>query len=176
MRTLAVCAFPRTLIVHLKRFIFHGSSSSKVDAPVSFPHQLDPWVVGSTTGEEEEGGPLQLVAFVCHFGSELTRLHCYGVRGFVAKTDKADMLHRMCSCLGHVDVGHVDSRDVISASLPSTHTQPCTVDITLPTADTRLLGSGGATTTRQQQRWVESWIEAMSHIPCRMFNVTYLML
>ena len=47
------------------RFIFHGTAGSKVDAPVTFPLELDPHLVSHDC---HMTGSLQLAACVCHFG------------------------------------------------------------------------------------------------------------
>eukprot|EP00731_Ephydatia_muelleri_P030354 Em0021g877a len=56
-KVLFPCTYPKTLIVHLKRFLYHNSGV-KVEMPVLFPSTL------------AAGGKfLQLVGCVCHFGS-----------------------------------------------------------------------------------------------------------
>ena len=49
------------------RFVYHGTSGSKIDAPVRFPLELDPQLVSHDCHVTQ---PLQLAACVCHFGSE----------------------------------------------------------------------------------------------------------
>ena len=56
-KVLFPCAYPKTLIVHLKRFLYHNSGV-KVEMPVLFPSTL-----------AAGGRSLHLVGCVCHFGS-----------------------------------------------------------------------------------------------------------
>jgi ubiquitin C-terminal hydrolase len=65
-RVLSVSSLPQTLIIHLKRFMYHGTAGSKVDAPVTFPLELDPRLVSHDCHVTES---LALAACVCHFGS-----------------------------------------------------------------------------------------------------------
>ena len=47
------------------RFMYHGTAGSKVDAPVTFPLELDPRLVSHDCHVTES---LALAACVCHFG------------------------------------------------------------------------------------------------------------
>ena len=55
----------------LSRFVYHGTTGSKVDTPVSFPLVLDPHLVSHDCHMTDS---LELVACVCHFGCKLTEL------------------------------------------------------------------------------------------------------
>ena len=58
------------------RFVYHGTAGSKVDAPVTFPLELDPRLVSRDCHVTES---LALAACVCHFGCKwecITRRSC----------------------------------------------------------------------------------------------------
>ena len=63
---------PTTLIVHLKRFAFHGSQGDKIDAPVHFPFSSADFssYVFSSPGDNSvvQVPEYDLISCVCHFG------------------------------------------------------------------------------------------------------------
>ncbi|KAI6654676.1 Ubiquitin carboxyl-terminal hydrolase 10-like [Oopsacas minuta] len=64
---------PTTLIVHLKRFAFHGSQGDKIDAPVNFPFSsadFSSYVFSSDVTEPSVVNipEYDLISCVCHFG------------------------------------------------------------------------------------------------------------
>lgn len=64
---------PTTLIVHLKRFAFHGSQGDKIDAPVNFPFSaadFSSFVFSSDISDTSvtEIPEFDLISCVCHFG------------------------------------------------------------------------------------------------------------
>ncbi|XP_067669048.1 uncharacterized protein [Haliotis asinina] len=66
-KTMTVWRYPDTLIVHLKRFVFHELSSTKVDNPVVFPHKdLD--LQQFVSGPKVKDLSYDLYSIVCHFG------------------------------------------------------------------------------------------------------------
>ena len=68
-------SLPPSLPLSLHRFVYHGTTGSKVDAPVSFPLELDPRLVSHDCHMTD---PLELAACVCHFGCKsITNLHIY---------------------------------------------------------------------------------------------------
>ncbi|XP_071085710.1 uncharacterized protein [Haliotis cracherodii] len=66
-KTMTVWRYPDTLIVHLKRFVFHELSSTKVDNQVVFPHKnLD--LQHFVSGPKVKDLSYDLYSIVCHFG------------------------------------------------------------------------------------------------------------
>ena len=64
---------PTTLIVHLKRFAFHGSQGDKIDAPVNFPFSsadFSSFVFSSDIPNSSVTNipEFDLISCVCHFG------------------------------------------------------------------------------------------------------------
>ena len=62
---------PTTLIVHLKRFAFHGSQGDKIDAPVNFPFSaadFNSYVFSSSPCDAGQVPEYDLIGCVCHFG------------------------------------------------------------------------------------------------------------
>lgn len=69
-KTLSVWRSPDTLMVYLKRFVFHEFSGSKVDERVDFPLEgldLGPFVSGPGRGSSA-ACLYDLHAYICHFG------------------------------------------------------------------------------------------------------------
>ncbi|XP_074658140.1 uncharacterized protein LOC141911078 [Tubulanus polymorphus] len=67
-KTMTVWRYPDSLVIYLKRFVFHDFSSTKIDAKVVFPMEnlnLDKFVCSSAPAENLV---YNLRACVCHFG------------------------------------------------------------------------------------------------------------
>ncbi|ESP05048.1 hypothetical protein LOTGIDRAFT_109772, partial [Lottia gigantea] len=66
-KRMTVWRYPDTLIVHLKRFVFHEFSSTKIDNPVIFPQKnLD--LTDFLSGPKNTDLQYDLYSVVCHFG------------------------------------------------------------------------------------------------------------
>ena len=60
---------PSTLIIHLKRFAFHGSQGDKIDAPVRFPFTKTDFASYVFSSDSNRPYPeYDLISCVCHFG------------------------------------------------------------------------------------------------------------
>ncbi|XP_062584733.1 uncharacterized protein LOC134246383 [Saccostrea cucullata] len=66
-KTITVWQYPDTLILHLKRFVYHDLSSNKVDAEVIFPLE-DLNLSQYTSGPDSGSLTYDLYSIVCHFG------------------------------------------------------------------------------------------------------------
>lgn len=66
-KTITVWQYPDTLILHLKRFVYHDLSSNKVDAEVEYPLQ-DLNLSQYTSGPDSGSLTYDLYSIVCHFG------------------------------------------------------------------------------------------------------------
>lgn len=67
MKTMTVWRYPQTLVVYLKRFVFHDSSSTKVDNKVVFPIEgLD--LSDYISGPVRDSLLYDLQGCICHFG------------------------------------------------------------------------------------------------------------
>ncbi|KAK6165084.1 hypothetical protein SNE40_023647 [Patella caerulea] len=64
---MTVWRYPDTLIVHLKRFVFHEFSSTKIDNPVIFP-QKNLQLTEFLSGPKNNDLQYDLYSIVCHFG------------------------------------------------------------------------------------------------------------
>ncbi|XP_011407917.1 PREDICTED: ubiquitin carboxyl-terminal hydrolase 10-like isoform X2 [Amphimedon queenslandica] len=64
VRQLLISQLPTTLIVHLKRFLFHGNTASKVETGVNFPLSLS-----LSSSSSSAPTDYSLVSCVCHFGT-----------------------------------------------------------------------------------------------------------
>lgn len=73
-KSLSIWRSPPTLMVYLKRFIFHDMMPIKVDDPVSYPMQLT--VCDSLKSVASTDPDYELEALVCHYGglSDVSRL------------------------------------------------------------------------------------------------------
>jgi probable ubiquitin carboxyl-terminal hydrolase 12 len=69
-KSLSIWKCPSTLMVYLKRFLFHEMTSIKVDDPVKFP--IDSLDMSKYSQDLEDTGDqiYHLQAFVCHSGGE----------------------------------------------------------------------------------------------------------
>ncbi|XP_050395581.1 ubiquitin carboxyl-terminal hydrolase 32, partial [Patella vulgata] len=66
-KRMTVWRYPDTLIVHLKRFVFHEFSSTKIDNPVIFP-QKNLQLTDFLSGPKNNDLQYDLYSIVCHFG------------------------------------------------------------------------------------------------------------
>lgn len=70
-KTLTIWRPPETLMVYLKRFIFHDMMPVKVDDPVTFPLEsldLSRFIRSSSCMSSSEKLTYDLDSFVCHYG------------------------------------------------------------------------------------------------------------